>query len=206
MKLAVCLLTADRPEYTKETLASFARFNAGGEHVRLHADDGSRGGANQALANAYGFQTVYRSSHRLGQGAALLPMWELAVDMGCEAILHLENDWRWIGPIPTDVGAPCVRLYGAQKVEAGGPRSPTGTKDLATGRTVAWKPLGEGWEAGVIHWGGPPSITVAGPLLAAAKGCARIKDISNRLSLLTARPLANLVWHIGEEPTPDRRP
>lgn len=208
--IAVCLLTADRWAYTARTLQTFTRFNAGRDFLKLHADDGSATRHNLEIAQAYGFRTVWKPPGRRGQGEALTRMWWQAASMGADQILHLENDWEWVAPVPADefcANAPCVRLYGATKArdEAMLARALTGTRDLATGLEVAWEPAAEGWERAMgIHWGGPPSVTDADALLAAVVGAPRIKDVSNRLSLPTLRPLANLVWHIGEEPTPNR--
>lgn len=207
--IAVCLLTADRPGYTKETLRSFREHNRDllnadfpEPAILLHADDGSADGRNAAIAAAAGFTTCYASRERAGQGPALEHMWTRAAELGCDRILHLENDWEFVAPAPLDVVGPCVRLYGARK-ERSGPRAAAGTRNLVTGEQVAWKRVLTGWERGETHWGGPPSITDTDLLLEAVQGAKRIKDISMALSVDTYRPFENIVWHIGLEPTPE---
>ena len=205
MKLAVCLLTCDRPNYTKTTLESFSLYNPDIRHqprTLYHADDGSTALDNYVLASKYAFTTVWGAKKRTGQGAALNAMWARAAEEGATHILHLENDWQWTAPIPAPPEeAVCLRLYGAQKAR-GGPRAATGTRTLPGNELTAWTPLEGGlWERGRTHWAGPPSITDVSFLLPAANGAARIKDITNRLTLDTLRPVENIVWHIGEETT-----
>lgn len=201
--IAVCLLTADRPQYTRATLESFAAHHPGyrTRFVLLHADDGSQAADNLALAALFGFSTVYASALRAGSGPALRRMWRRAWELRAWRILHLENDWEFERAVPEERAAPCVRLYGSTKAR-GGERAPSGTRNLVTGEMVTWRGNGPGWELGVTHWGGPPSITDAAPLLGAVQSADRIKDISARLQFPTLRPLDNIVWHIGEEPTP----
>lgn len=213
MKLAVCLMTADRVTYTFRTLQTFFEMNPGArnELILLHADDASETSENMAIAGGFGFETVYRSEVRRGAGPALAAMWAEALRRGADRILHLENDQEWVKPIP-DIEAlglqrfACVRLYGAHKMrDATHERSPSGTRDLATGRTVTWYPLGvqaPGWEAGFIHWGGQPSITTGALLVNAAKDAKRLKDITLGLSCPTARPTENITWHMGDVTTP----
>lgn len=206
MTLAICLLTADRPELTRATLESFRAHNPdAGHHLLLHADDGSASRDNFLLADRAGFGNVYASAYRKGSPAALACMWDAAVQMGATWILHLENDIEWVGPIPTRRDAESIRLYGALKMRDG-PRAPAGVHIMGTKEPIDWTPAGDGWERGVASWGGQPSITLAKPLLDAvtAPGVDRLKQVSMALQRLdTLRPVENLVWHVGEEATPD---
>lgn len=206
--IAVCLLTADRPELTRRTLETFVAHNPDrSKHLLYHADDGTAPNSRifDDVRHA-GFQTVYKSDARRGQIPALEQLWGCAISMGATRILHLENDQEWVAPIPEDVIAPCVRLYGRLKARSG-PRAPTGTKIMGTDMPIVWTPFGTRWERAIAHWGGQPSITVAGPLWDALQSARRIKDISNTLRLETLRPLENITWHIGEdETTPGRIP
>lgn len=202
MNLAVCLLTCDRPELTERTLASFTRHNPDCDARMLHADDASTDDANMQIAAAHGFRTVHRAKKRSGPGHALRAMWGYAVRKGCTHILHLENDWEWVAPFPTDIKADCIRLYGNLKQQSG-PRAKTGKHILGTNELIDWTDMPDrpGWQSAIAHWGGPPSITRADLLLEAAmavKGSRRIQEISQKLNRIeTARPLENIVWHIG---------
>lgn len=203
MKLAVCLLTCDRAELTARTLTSFAGQNPFlTDALRLHADDGSTDHTNHNLAARYGFATVYTAARRLGPGHALRVMWRKAIAKGATHILHLENDWEWVAPIPTGIEADCIRLYGRLK-QKDGPRAKTGEHIIGTTEKINWQPMPdrEGWEIGVCHWGGPPSICRADLLFEAAMNAAdspKIQRITASLPrVMTARPLENIVWHIG---------
>ncbi|HMO74080.1 MAG TPA: hypothetical protein PKD48_01920 [Sphingopyxis sp.] len=195
--IAVCLLTADRADYTLRTLESFSAHNNG--HLLLHADDASSDDRNMQIAARFGFETVYRSANRQGGCATARMAWQEAVRRGATRILHLENDWEWVAPIP-DVEAPCVRLTGLRKSRAG-PREYCDPRNLASGKVVDWTPDVEGWERGVTHWGGPPSITDAGKLLAASNGVRLLSDMKRRMEIETLRPNENICWHIGERRT-----
>ncbi len=212
LKLAICLLTADRPDYTHRTLTSLRIFAEMSTSILLHADDGSISHANRDLAKHAGFETVYSSKIRLGQGPALQAMWHEAVKRGATHILHLENDWEFVKPFQTvDMfrpfpGLESVRLYGEYKErDALGPRAKTGPHIIGTKEEIFWDRLWfdigeEEWEyADEASWGGPPSITDARILQIAVQGAKTIKEISLRLPrLLTWRPRENIVWHIGE--------
>lgn len=194
--IAVCLLTADRPDATSETLRTFLRWNTTAQHVLLHADDGSERPTNRMLAMAAGFETVYQVDRRAGQMPALRAMWVEALARGCEWILHLENDQEWVAPMPQVDAVDCVRLYGRWKMRAPGPRALTGQHRMGTLEKIAWKPHAHGWERGLAHWGGQPSITDAERLTWAAHKVTRMKDLSLQLNELdTLRPLENITFH-----------
>lgn len=202
--IAVCLLTADRPEATSETLRTFLRWNTTLQHILLHADDGSATPVNRALALAAGFETVYQTPERRGQMPALRAMWVEALARGAEQILHLENDQEWVAPIPPSPVemVDCVRLYGKRKMRGGGPRALTGQHRMGTLERIEWRQTRPGWERGQAHWGGQPSITRADLLTWAAHKVTRVKDLSLRLNELdTLRPVENITWHLPCETT-----
>lgn len=194
--IAVCLLTSGREHYTRQTLASFTRFN---DHLRselllLHADDGSASNKNIELAALHSFETVHRSPERTGGVPALRAMWNEAARRGAKRILHLENDWEWTGPIPP-IEHPCVRLYGELKGR-GALYGEAARINLVTREPVHWLPHAEGWERASIHFGGPPSIIETELLLPHVERARVLKDIG-LFTVDTIRPRENIVWHIG---------
>ncbi len=205
MKVAVCLLTADRAGYTASTLLSFRRFNPPSpDLLLLHADDGSATDLNIQRAKMAGFQNVYSSAERKGPILALRDMWACALNMGAEWILHLENDIDWVAPIPERRDADSIRLYGALKGREG-PRAVTGPHLMGTKTLIDWQPAGDGWERGVASWGGQPSITRASVLwqAIAPPQVWKIKQLSMAMQQLdTLRPVENITWHVGEQQTP----
>lgn len=207
MRLAVCLLTADRPEYTAETVASYVTHADKSSHIRLHADDGSERRDNIQIAAAGDFETVYATTDRRGPVAALRCMWAHALALGATHILHLENDIEFVAPLPAFDTADCVRLYGERKARSG-PRQMTGPFRIGTRERIVWTPdftdmTGNDWSRGFAHWGGMPSITRADLLVRAATPAKTLKDICYKLnSLDTIRPRVNLAWHIGDIRTP----
>lgn len=196
--LAVCLLTADRPEYTARTLDSFLEHNpdAARDHILLHADDGSVDKCNQAMAASSGFFTCYESASRRGVVTALRYMWAQAVVMGATHILHLENDIEFCAPLPTRRDAQSVRLYGRFK---GVGAWPTGRHIMGTTEPIHWEREGDGWERAACHWGAQPSITRASMLHFAIENAERLKDVSTQLLRIdTLRPAANIANHFGD--------
>lgn len=205
MRLAVCLLTADRSEYTGRTLESFVENADRDEYIRLHADDGSASLSNMHLAEAANFLTVYQSTVRRGPMAALRFMWGSAFSLGATHILHLENDFEFVAPLPDWWGKQfdSIRLYGDKKARSG-ERTQVGPHLMGTKTPIAWNQYGPHWQRGFAHWGGMPSITRADMLVNAVNVGDTFKSLSlgamNRLD--TLRPMENIVWHIGEERTP----
>lgn len=203
MKLAVCLITADRHAYTKRTVESFAEYNETDDMILLHADDGSELGWNRFLAQHYGFDTVYASQERRGVVPALRFMWNEAVARGATHILHLENDCVSVAPLPSpELAAASIRLYGAFKDTHG--KYPTGRHHMGTKDPIEWRPIPiwEGWEEAVCHWGAQPSITAASLLVPAINKAKSLKDVSRALARIdTVRPVANITSHIGVEKT-----
>lgn len=202
MKLAVCLLTCDRANLTESTLQSFWKFNSKLDNcLLLHADDCSHSNDNKMVVLRNRFKTVYEAPVRAGAAHAMRAMWKIAVDKGATHILHLENDWRFVSKLPLTVQADCVRLFGAKKAQHG-PRARTGQCIIGTNERIIWEPIPDlpGWEEGIAHWGGPPSITRADYLMEAAMRAEgpKIGKIALQLSRIhTKRPIKNIVWHIG---------
>ncbi|MGH8432100.1 MAG: hypothetical protein ACREUF_17030 [Solimonas sp.] len=205
MTTAICLLTADRPEYTRRTLEALDAFRPSVGYHYLHADDGSQSGENVALALKHRFKTVYRSKERKGPVAALRAMWAEARTRGASHILHLENDIEIIAPIPGRRDADSVRLYGDTK-SPGGARSKTGTCIIGTKEPIVWKWDGDGWFRGVAHWGGQPSITRTDLLLDAVAKAKKVKHIALTLARMDSlKPAWPVAIHFGKETTPNHK-
>jgi hypothetical protein len=213
MKLAVCLLTADRPAYTAETVLGYLNHAESPAHILLHADDGSVKRDNLEIATAAGFETVYTTQARVGQLSAVRYMWNAALNRGATHILHLENDQRFVAALPrwlplALVRFDCVRLYGDKRMEHG-PRQRTGQHIMGTKEPIDWQfqfqDASGSWLGASAHWGGQASITNAALLCAAANEAARFKDLSlGRLQRIqTLRPERTIVWHIGHTQTDD---
>lgn len=207
MKLAVCLLTADRSGYTADTVASFVECADRPEFIRLHADDGSCDASNMRIAEAGEFDTVYRVRNRRGPVAAVRAMWNAAAERGATHILHLENDWQFERGLVLREDCQTQRLYADLKSRHGD-RSPTGPHIMGTKERIEWQTehaQGESavWQRGVAHWGGPPSITQTELLVRAIGSTDTFKGVSLALSRLdTLRRISNTCWHIGETRTP----
>lgn len=206
MTMAICLLTADRPEYTNETLTTLERFNPRlcDDYVLLHADDGSAEDSNQLMAEAAGFLTCYRTKERRGVVPALRVMWKTAADLGASHILHLENDIRSLWRLPDRRDADSVRLYGEYKGE--GTSYPTGPHIMGSRELIEWREVGGRWQRAQCHWGAQPSITRTDLLVPAIIAAASLKDVSRQLLRIdTLRPRINFVAHIGAEKTVNPR-
>lgn len=176
MKLAVCLLTADRADYTAETVASYIECAHRPEFLLLHADDGSEDSENFDIAEDAGFQTVYQETSRRGPLRACLYMWHYAMQAGATHILHLENDWEFTRGLPLREDVECMRLYGAYK-SRDGKRQETGIHRMGTKEPIKWNDVEPGWQRGFAHWGGPPSITTAAAMFRAIRAANTFKEI-----------------------------
>jgi hypothetical protein len=190
-------LTADRAHLTADTVRTFLEHNDELQYILLHADDGSVDTSNDQIAEAAGFETVYRHhGRRLGQIPALHCMWHDAVTRGAEWILHLENDQEFVAPIPERRDADSVRLYGEYKARPGAPRARAGATIWGLNVKAVWRPMDDEWERGTIHWGAQPSITRASLLLDGIRGAQKVHDVAARLRFLdTLRPRKNITWH-----------
>ena len=205
MKLAICLLTADRHEYTAKTVHSLMKTNPDYKsHLLLHADDASGKNFNMAIVSAAGFSTVITNPgpHRCGAVPLLRYMWLHAGKLGATHILHLENDQEFAAAIPSRRDAQSVRLYGARKERGDGSRAWSGTHVMGTDEVINWRFDGHDWERATCHWGAQASITETELLLGAIDKATTIKDVSRSLQRIdTIRPHKNITWHIGEERT-----
>lgn len=223
MRIALCLITCERYDYTALTLKTLAEHNDLKRFVLIHADDASTDERIGPLVRGYGFQT-YRSTERFGVMATQRLAVMAARDAGCEWTLIQQNDFEWVRPFPwqlfncvvNDKQVYCMRLYGHRKGRQGrlanavaGPRHKG--KD---GAVVDWQPYrgtcfsvpDEPAEIGDVHWCSPPAVTRTDVLWWLLDGALKDADCrlkSGELDLMTVRPVENVVWHIGEERTPN---
>lgn len=199
MKLAVCLITADRSDYTGRTIETLIEHNDTDRMILLHADDGSKSPSNKRLAEAGGFTTIYESAKRRGVVPALRHLWLQAAQYGATHILHLENDCESLRPLPMQAFSEwvdCVRLYGEYKDAAR--QYPTGPHHMGTKDPIRWQPHGAFWQLARCHWGAQPSVTKSALLVEAITHAESLKDVSMYLrDILTLRPQFNITSHIG---------
>lgn len=204
MKLAVGLMTYNRPELTAVTVGTFIACNPQLGASLLHADDGSEDLRNLEIAQAAGFRTV-RSGPHAGQLANLRALLDAALDLGAEHFLLMENDWRWVRGLDDLPALPpavdCVRLYGAFKDEAR--KRPARPFHMGGFSEIAWvESKWPGWHEAFAHWGGPPSIARVDVLRQLAADALSYKGMSLRsMHLVTIRPAENFVFHIGDKTT-----
>jgi len=208
MRVAVCLQTADRSDYTARTLASFAAHNDLKRFALFHGDDASATTENRDLAHAYGFKTLVRTKARIG----CLPLRTaliVAAARHADWILLLENDIDSVRPFPWALlhhvasikWLYTLRLFGAFK----GPNQTDPchiVNKWKPEKPVKWKALGkspEPAEYGLIHWSAQPSVTRTRPLV--DLHCSGIRE----LRLKTARVVDNVMVHIGDVRTHQAR-
>lgn len=223
MKLAVCLITADRPDYTKRALESFTRFNAQHRLILLHADDGSGDDANHRLAFNYGFMSLVRSpmGKRRGGQAMRREIIDHAARNGATHVMILENDIETARPLPLEFlehcfqisTVYCVRLYGLYKER--GERRACGTTHYGKGKgkyNPGWvkfhNPQGEPAEIGDIHWGAQPCVTSIKEAVWLHNDTtteSQIRKKCAQLTKLTVRTMTNVCYHMGEVRTPEFR-
>lgn len=209
MKIALCLLTCDRPELTARTVKSMQ------EHLPLemfelfHGDDCSVSARNETIALEAGFRTVVKTNSRAGVSAMWRSLIERARKRKVDAVLMMENDWEWVRTlrfeeicdILEDPEVYYIRFFGVNK-ERGG--RPCGSTHAAKGfKDPNWRPYRAGWEIGDIHWGYPPNVTRLPEAVLLSKGTSesQCRTFSGHLSKLCVRPLENYVFHIGEDRT-----
>lgn len=207
--IAVCLLTADRFEYTALTLQSFAEQNDLGRFALFHADDASTDSRVPTLARSYGFTTVAESVKRQGWLQMRLKLFTAAAKRGADWILFLENDIEWARAFPWTLfdflcaEAPsiyCLRLQGEFKDRYGEQPCMTYHKDDRR-RPVKWKPIKrapEPTQVGWIHWSAQPCVTRTQPLLDRHQYGFVTRD-------MTARVVHNVTYHIGTVRTGPRQ-
>lgn len=208
-KIALCLLTCDRPELTRRTVESLKKHFRLEDFILLHGDDSSSTPENCAIAAAAGFTTIWEGRTR--QGVA--KMWEIMVQAAWKNhaawVLFQENDWEWVRDFPADfvAGLPeeiyYVRFFGKYR-EANNKR-PCNPVNKATGIRAVWKPYAAGWETGSIHWAFPGNITKINQALFLTRGILSEGDAIKRSRDIFAgkviRPTENYLYHIGENRT-----
>lgn len=207
--LCIGLITCEREGYTAQTLHSFSTLNPDLKALKLHADDASSLRSNEQMAQNHGFKTIWTGAKRLGQLAMLRKLVEAAVARGCTWFMLLENDWKWVRSLPAEPTLPreidSIRLYG--RFKGPGDTRPAQLNVMGSDKPIIWNPYSNGWQLGLAHWGGPPSITRIGQLLLAMEKATNLKTISlQSRHFRTLRPTRNFVFHIGDEQTPDFTP
>lgn len=199
-KIALCLQTADRSDYTARTLASFAAHNDLSQFRLLHGDDGSKTPENIALAKRYGFKTVVKTKKRVGWLPVRTELIAYAAQRA-DWILFLENDIDTLRPFPWDLftfvsrhhWVYCLRLFGAFK----GPNQTDPCKTInqwKPDKPVVWKAFQgapEQAEYALIHWSAQPSVTRANYADALHRYGTR------EMKLKTARVVDNVMVHVG---------
>ena len=200
--LAVGLMTCGREGLTSQSLASWHQLNFDLEAQLLHVDDASEFRSNEQMAQRYGFETVWSGKQQLGQVEMLKRLLVRAMAQNATHFLLLENDWLWHRALPTHLSMPanidCIRLYGAFK----GPNDtqPARTTVMGSERPIEWEHYSKGWQRGLAHWGGPPSIVRIDALWQAMEKATNYKAISlASRHFRTLRPLKNFVTHLGAE-------
>lgn len=226
-RLAVCLITCDRVDYTRETVTTFADMNRGNEWDRfdlLHFDDASTDTRTVQVANAAGFLQSWVNPRRLGVTATIRRAAQTAQSLGHTHVLILENDWTSARPFPWELYeyflavpvAYTLRLTGQYKewdAETNKGRRPFGVNHAGRGeKPVSWCPLmdaPEPAEMGAIHFGNPPAVTRIETLLWLLNGPTSEKEVRFKCGSLevgndyTIRPAFNVFYHIGAHRTPN---
>lgn len=199
--LVVGLMTLDREGLTSRTLASFEQFNCDLDAQLIHVDDGSAFRTNEQLAQKHGFETIWSGRVQQGQVAMLNKLVRAAIERNATQLLLLENDWQWHRSLPSHVTMPanidCIRLYGDFK--GANDTQPARSTVMGSERPIEWEHYSKGWQRGLAHWGGPPSIVRIDALLQAMEKATNYKAISlASRHFRTLRPLTNFVTHLGE--------
>lgn len=221
MKIAVCLISADRYDYTKRTVETFHEFNQGLNLILLQADDASEDSRVREVGSLHGFEQVrtdFREGRLGGQYNRQRAIMR-AAKRGATHVYILENDIETVRALPvaflayafSDPEVYCVRLYGLCK-ERNGQRK-CSPYHLGRGKhePVKWSMYDnefEHAEIGDVHWGAQPCITRIGEAMWLHEGTKRESDIwrkCTKLQAKTVRLLNNCTYHIGEDRTPNFR-
>lgn len=220
MKIAVCLITADRYEYTKATVETFRNHNVGLNLILLQADDASEDSRVREVGTLHGFEQVNKNlGKRIGGQAMRQLAITAAAKRGATHVYILENDIETVRPLPvaflayafSDPDVYCVRLYGLCK-ERNGQRK-CSPYHLGRGKheMVRWDEYRNEFEAaqiGDVHWGAQPCVTRIGEAVWLHADTHRESDIwrkCTKLQAKTVRLLNNVTFHIGEDRTPNFR-
>lgn len=219
MKLAVCLISRDRYEYTKRTVETFHRHNAHLDLIRLHADDCSEDPRVREIGKTFGFEQVNMlKSSRGGQMMRALAI-RSAVDAGATHVYILENDIETARPLPMplletiaeDSNVYCTRLYGIYKERNNQRKCSSYHLGRGKDKPVVWDDYPNDFEnaqIGDVHWGAQPCITNIGEAVWLHTDTRREADIWRKcvgIKAKTVRLLHNVTYHIGEDRTPNFR-
>jgi hypothetical protein len=213
--IAVVLLSCDRLEYTRRTIATFLEQNAAQlDRFKLwHCDDASTDpGVRRAAADA-GFVPLVYTEERAGCTEMIRRASRKLEHAGVEWMLLLENDWESVRAVPLDTWAAAARdfdawtfrLYGRFKERDC--QRPAGTRHRGrSGADPRWRTheAAEPYEVGDIHWGNPPAISCVELVAWLHKTAKREKDAivkSGEIQRPAARVLTNTVYHIGSART-----
>ena len=207
-RVCIGLITCGRDELTAQTVRSFTRHNdvADPRFRLVHAAEAGDSDEMIADVQAHGWDLISLPKIRLGQMAAYRRVLEVAEHEGCEFTVVNENDWIWDKPFPWDamekVTTPfeTCRLFDVYKHRPPSPRAPAGTKSLATGKLLAWRPYLPGFEVAWAHYV-PLSITRTDVLAPWVKRFQGMKKMSRERDLFSLRVTENVVWSIGEVTT-----
>jgi hypothetical protein len=199
-RIAVLLMTCDRPAYTRRTLETFLAHNPDrSRFVLLHGDDASIAPDNLELAAAAGFRTVIRNTGRrrgilalrtaLIDAAAPLTKWALVLENDLES--RRPFPWALFDHVRYQSKFYALRLFGAFK--DADQAEPCKTVHQWTGRDVRWASLEgapEPAEVADVHWSAQPTVTRTKALVA-------LHHHHSRTLGLTARVVDNVMVHIG---------
>lgn len=214
----VVLLSCDRLEYTRRTLASFLSHNAAPELAAVfrlwHCDDASTDERVRATATKAGFSPLVYTDARVGVTEMIRRTARKLEHAGAQWMLLLENDWETVRPFPLETWREAVRhydvwsmrLYGAFKERD--QQRPAGTRHRGrSGADPKWHRCGgatEAYDVGHIHWGNPPAVSRVDLVAWLHKKAKREKEAivkSGEITNPVARVVENVVFHIGFERT-----
>lgn len=216
--IGVALLTCDRLEYTRRTIATFTEHNAAalaaGALKLWHCDDASTDPKVRKAAAVAGFAPLIYTEERVGVTEMIRRTARKLEHAGVEWMLLLENDWESARPVPLEAFGEAVRHYDAWSMRLYGAfkerdnARPAGTRHRGRGGAdPKWHVCGgssEPFEVGHIHWGNPPAISRVDLVAWLHKKARREKDAiakSGEIKNPVARVLENVVYHIGFERT-----
>jgi hypothetical protein len=207
-RVAIGLLTCDRPEYTERTLLSLKQHNDLSRFVLLHGDDASQDSRNRDMGRLMGFELIHAPTERQGQMASLRALVHAAQKRECDYILVLESDYETVHPFPWDAfaipGWDHFRLFGTRKMREG-PRAPTSPRNMGTNELIQWLPVVPGYEfSPAAHW--TPDGVTRTALLAEHIHLPRVKDVCLAWRPPSLRVIENVAWHIAETSTPGFKP
>lgn len=217
MRIVTCLMTCERPDLTARVVQSMIEPGElyVGHTILVHGDDASSSYENHAIAREAGFTNVVQTTARIGAHGLRKRLVQAAIEQYDPThILVWENDWECVRPIPwramqkaLDEDTWQFRLFGEHKQED--LTRPAGAVHVGKdGREPGWQKFvssGVLCERGDIHWSTPPTLCRAEELAYVVAGTSSDKEMWHRsgdLSVLTARVVENVVWHIGEKQTP----